>query len=691
MQDSPPPIKRIKLESPPPGLSHSKDVLSLEKEEEEEEDVDNQCSICLQRLTDRTLIPRCSHEFCFECLVIWADQSRRCPLCAQGIGEYLIHNVRSKYDYTKYFLPPLRSGSPVLAVGGSSSSNQRRLTRRERQWGQRERREQEVQDQLERSIKRRKWVYRHNLYAKHVASNVYTRYRPFPTPAQFATSSDYISRATSFLRRELQVWPNLDIEFLTTFTLSIMKSLDIRSESAVKLLSEFLDMDQPYMEGHPHPNAEHFAHEMYSYLRSPFRDLYVYDKMVQVRTILLVLHFGMMNRKIFQADASNKFVETIRGQHFDHVLLRDIITHSREDRMEVVRTIGDEGLAERLLRGDESAADLGLMTRRGFGDYEIQVVKGKGKAMDLDEVANSPGPPTSGSEVERATIDKEAGDAQVCELPNTEHMVIGDSIRGNRDRRPKALTLRQSVQAHLSLQKTEPHKVSRPAAGPESRISGPGLRHGRPSLFERISGMEGVPHSQLVSVSAVDISASPDHAHPLRPAAVQPERLGVASSNINPTEEGTIDIDNQRPDLISNIIRQDNSATQADRPDRPPRINAEDVLERTRLRLAKMKNVVVAGIPPTAPTPPAIPLDPSTPAGAIPLVPVVATLRNKLLERLESERKRAIGAASGEPEVEPVAGNISEDSLKAELRARNQLRARLVVAKADRHVGNLEP
>ena len=39
-----------------------------------------------------------------------------------------------------------------------------------------------------------------------------------------------------------------------------MKALDIRSESAVKLLSEFLDMDQPYVEGEPHPYAEHFAH-----------------------------------------------------------------------------------------------------------------------------------------------------------------------------------------------------------------------------------------------------------------------------------------------------------------------------------------------------------------------------------------------------------------------------------------------
>ena len=39
-----------------------------------------------------------------------------------------------------------------------------------------------------------------------------------------------------------------------------MKSIDIRSESAVKLLAEFLDMDVPYIEGRRLVNAEHFAH-----------------------------------------------------------------------------------------------------------------------------------------------------------------------------------------------------------------------------------------------------------------------------------------------------------------------------------------------------------------------------------------------------------------------------------------------
>lgn len=50
---------------------------------------------------------------------------------------------------------------------------------------------------------------------QHVASNKYTRYRPYPTPTQFAASQDLISRMTVFLRRELLVWPNADVEVCT--------------------------------------------------------------------------------------------------------------------------------------------------------------------------------------------------------------------------------------------------------------------------------------------------------------------------------------------------------------------------------------------------------------------------------------------------------------------------------------------
>ncbi|PCH34905.1 hypothetical protein WOLCODRAFT_78491 [Wolfiporia cocos MD-104 SS10] len=275
--------KRAKLESP--SHSHSPSIVEISPPHPAdgggaEDNEGDHCSICLQAIADRTVIPTCSHEFCFECLLIWTEQSRRCPLCSQAIGEYLIHHIRSKYDYQKHYLAPLRtSPRPLLqAVAAQHDARRRAASRREHEWGRRQRRQQEEADELERAVEKRRWVYRHHLYAKHVASNPYTRYRPFPTPAQFTASPDLISRATVFLRRELRVWVGLDVEFLTTFTLSLMKSLDIRSEPAVRLLAEFLDMDS----GGERVNAEHFAHELYSYLRSPYRDLTMYDNVVQV-------------------------------------------------------------------------------------------------------------------------------------------------------------------------------------------------------------------------------------------------------------------------------------------------------------------------------------------------------------------------------------------------------------------------
>jgi len=221
-----PPAKRVKLESPSPLRSPSVVEISPPggddtTHHEGDETVDEEhCSICLQPFADRTVVPTCSHEFCFECLLIWTDQSRRCPLCSQSTGDYLIHRIRSRYDYQKHYLTALRtSPRPQSAAAAAQRDARRRArTRREREWGRRQREAQDEADVLERAIEQRRWVYRHHLYAKHVASNLYTRYRPFPTPAQFSASQDLISRATVFLRRELRVWVGLDVEVSVFFS-----------------------------------------------------------------------------------------------------------------------------------------------------------------------------------------------------------------------------------------------------------------------------------------------------------------------------------------------------------------------------------------------------------------------------------------------------------------------------------------
>lgn len=79
---------------------------------------------------------------------------------------------------------------------------------------------------------------------QHHASNSYTNYRPYPTPAQINGSTELISRATSFIRRELCVWVNLDIPFLTNLLLSLLKTVDLRSENVIRVIAEFLDLGE---------------------------------------------------------------------------------------------------------------------------------------------------------------------------------------------------------------------------------------------------------------------------------------------------------------------------------------------------------------------------------------------------------------------------------------------------------------
>lgn len=72
-----PPTKRVKLESDslsrPPSIlevsPHAGDIVELGVEADLVDE--EHCSICLQPYVDRTLVPKCSHEFCFECLLIW--------------------------------------------------------------------------------------------------------------------------------------------------------------------------------------------------------------------------------------------------------------------------------------------------------------------------------------------------------------------------------------------------------------------------------------------------------------------------------------------------------------------------------------------------------------------------------------------------------------------------------------------
>lgn len=176
-------------------------------------------------------------------------------------------------------------------------------------------------DELDLQIERRREIYQQELYCKvcvvfhpsqtactyslwlisqHIGSSPQTRYRPNPTPHEIANSPQLVQRATAFLRRELRVWTHTDVEYLTSHILSLIKAVDVRSDVAVRLLAEYLDPPaQPH--SHPHPpasasashaqsglrnGAEHFAHELYSWLRSPYKELRQWDLVAQVGRVI---------------------------------------------------------------------------------------------------------------------------------------------------------------------------------------------------------------------------------------------------------------------------------------------------------------------------------------------------------------------------------------------------------------------
>lgn len=71
MTSQSPPQKKIKLESPTEADADLKAYKPEEYPVDEEELDEEHCTICLQPLSDRTLLPACSHEFCFDCILMW--------------------------------------------------------------------------------------------------------------------------------------------------------------------------------------------------------------------------------------------------------------------------------------------------------------------------------------------------------------------------------------------------------------------------------------------------------------------------------------------------------------------------------------------------------------------------------------------------------------------------------------------
>ena len=264
-----------------------------------QDDATDCCVICLENITEACEAIPCQHRnFDYLCLLSWLEQSPRCPLCKAVILQVrhaLDEPVAKTYTVPKH-APEIRTQQPNT-ISYAPSFLRRQLPPRRRPYARPSR---YVTPSLNSSdeIARRRDIYRHNRYSKHVGTNRLSRYREL-TPAAFCADDDLVSRARMWIRRELQVFsflnPDADeneprpaantarnrveqrrannAEFLLEYIIAVLKSVDIMGSAgqAEEMISDFLGRD----------NTRLFLHELRAWLRSPYTKLADWDRAVQ--------------------------------------------------------------------------------------------------------------------------------------------------------------------------------------------------------------------------------------------------------------------------------------------------------------------------------------------------------------------------------------------------------------------------
>ncbi|KAI2777829.1 hypothetical protein F4815DRAFT_273797 [Daldinia loculata] len=252
------------------------------------------CVICLDSITEICEARPCSHRnFDYLCLLSWLEQQTRCPLCKSNVDEvwYDFESDSPDAKSRVYLVPPPKASSKQPLQPHAQIYHPRNLFPRPNR-----RRYEEAPPRritVDEAILRRQDVYRNQLYSLHVGSNQRSGYRDL-TPQVFESDPEMISRARTWLRRELQVFEFLrtpptaqssddamtrrranNAEFLLEYIIAILKTVDIQGSQgqAEEMLKDFLGRD----------NTRLLLHELKNFLRSPW-SLEAWDRKVQYPT-----------------------------------------------------------------------------------------------------------------------------------------------------------------------------------------------------------------------------------------------------------------------------------------------------------------------------------------------------------------------------------------------------------------------
>ncbi|KAK6363075.1 hypothetical protein TWF730_000520 [Orbilia blumenaviensis] len=227
------------------------------------------CCICLAAVTSatRAVATPCLHAcFDFSCLVTWLEGAHStCPVCKQEV-ETVKYNFNAKgTGFQKYRIKSSESSASSKSEGSRNPHRRAEIRRLNHS---------SVASSLAGladDIPRRRFVYKHRLRSLHIGSNPSSRFKTY-TPATFRSSPVLISKAKSFIRRELEVfdWTEGNREWLVEYIVGILKTVQLKDASgkAEDLIEEFLGREF----------ASVFLHELDAFLRSPFGRIRDWDR-----------------------------------------------------------------------------------------------------------------------------------------------------------------------------------------------------------------------------------------------------------------------------------------------------------------------------------------------------------------------------------------------------------------------------
>ncbi|CAN8220124.1 unnamed protein product [Coccothraustes coccothraustes] len=76
-------------------------------------EMDPCCPICLDSLKEISYLFPCLHQFCYSCILQWAENTPKCPLCKRRILS-ILHSIETDNDYMEHVIA--LPGTPSIIV-----------------------------------------------------------------------------------------------------------------------------------------------------------------------------------------------------------------------------------------------------------------------------------------------------------------------------------------------------------------------------------------------------------------------------------------------------------------------------------------------------------------------------------------------------------------------------------------------